>query len=169
MDDAAALYSRLWSAGGDLGLSDVGIYAVDCLRLEKCYRSWKQDLTTEFSAFAAGLDRFVRLDKPDFPGRTALIRERERGVTNRLVPLLVDASEADAPATATVFDGDERVGIVTSGGYGHRLGRSIALVYIRSALAVPGRRLAIEIYGHRRAAVVGTEPLYDPKSARMRA
>jgi dimethylglycine dehydrogenase len=83
--------------------------------------------------------------------------------------LLVDACEADAPATATVFDGDERVGIVTSGGYGHRLGRSIALVYIRSALAVPGRRLAIEIYGHRRAAVVGTEPLYDPKSARMRA
>jgi dimethylglycine dehydrogenase len=168
MDDAAALYSRLWSAG-DLGLSDVGIYAVDSLRLEKCYRSWKQDLTTEFSAFAAGLDRFVRLDKPDFPGRTALIGERERGVANRLVPLLVDACEADAPATATVFDGDERVGIVTSGGYGHRLGRSIALVYIRSALAVPGRRLAIEIYGHRRAAVVATEPLYDPGNTRLRA
>jgi dimethylglycine dehydrogenase len=169
MEDAVAVYDLLWSAGADLGLSDVGIYAVDSLRLEKCYRSWKQDLTTEFSAFAAGLDRFVRLDKPDFPGRAALIRARERGIADRLVPLLVDAGDADAPPTATVFDREERVGLVTSGGYGHRLGRSIALAYVRSAVAEPGCRLAIEIYGDRRAAVVVTEPLYDPANARLKA
>jgi dimethylglycine dehydrogenase len=169
MDDAASVYDRLWSAGGDLGLSDVGIYAVDSLRLEKCYRSWKQDLTTEFSALAAGLDCFVRLDKPAFPGRAALLRERERGVADRLVPLLVDAGDADAPVTATVFDGDDRAGIVTSGGYGHRLGRSIALAYVRSSAAMPGRRLAIEIYGDRRNAIVATEPLYDPANARLKA
>lgn len=169
MDDAAAVYDLLWSAGGDLGLCDVGIYAVDSLRLEKCYRSWKQDLATEFSAFAAGIDRFVRLDKPEFPGRAALIRERERSTTDRLVPLLVDAGDADAPTTATVFDGEERVGIVTSGGYGHRIGRSIALAYVRSSVAMPGRRLAIEIYGDRRDAIVATEPLYDSANARLKA
>jgi dimethylglycine dehydrogenase len=169
MGDAPAIYDRLWSAGADLGLRDVGIYAVDSLRIEKCYRSWKQDLTTEFSAFAAGLDRFVDLGKPEFPGRAALIQERERGVVDRLVPLLVDAREADAPIAASVFDGEDRVGIVTSGGFGHRINRSIALAYVRSAYANPGRQLAIEIFGDRRSAVVATEPLYDPFNTRLKA
>jgi dimethylglycine dehydrogenase len=169
MKNAAAVYDLLWSEGTGLGLRDVGIYAVDSLRLEKCYRAWKQDLTTEFSAFAAGLERFVSLDKPDFPGRAALLRERERGIADKLVPLLVEADQADAPVTASVFDGDVRVGIVTSGGYGHRIGRSIALAYVRSSLAEPGRRLAIEIFGERRDAVVATEPLYDPGNARLKA
>jgi dimethylglycine dehydrogenase len=168
-EDAPAVYERLWSAGADLGLGDVGIYAVDSLRLEKCYRSWKQELTTEFSALAAGLDRFVRLNKGDYPGRAALLRERERGLSDRLVPLLVDAEDADAPSTATVFDGDSRVGIVTSGGFGHRIARSIALAYVRADVAQPHRELAIDIYGHRCPAVVAREPLYDPANLRLRA
>ncbi|MBM3573437.1 MAG: aminomethyl transferase family protein, partial [Alphaproteobacteria bacterium] len=157
------------AAGRDLGLAHVGIYAVDSLRLEKCYRGWKQDLTTEFSALAAGLDRFVRLQKPDFPGRAALIAERDRGgPKDRLVPLLVDAGGADAPVTSTVFDGETRVGLVVSGGWGHRIGRSIALAYVRADLAKPGRELAIEIFGRRCQAVVGTEPIYDPSNSRLR-
>lgn len=169
MPDAGTVYQALWSHAEGTGLRDVGIYAVDSLRLEKCYRGWKQELTTEFSPFAAGLDRFVRLQKPDFPGRDALLREREQGVAMRLVPLLVDATESDAPATATVFDGDARVGIVTSGGYGHRIGRSIALAYVRRDVAEAGRQLAIDVFGVRCAAVVAREPLYDPENLRLKS
>ncbi len=170
MAQAPALLARLRAAGEALGLADVGIYAVDALRLEKGYRSWKQDLTTEYSALAAGLDRFVRLDKPDFPGRAALLAERESGgPADRLVPLRVDDVGADAPVTASVLDGEAPVGIVTSGGWGHRLGHSIALAYVRTELARPGQVLAIDIYGTRARAVVTTEPLYDPINSRLKA
>lgn len=170
MEDLATIYGALWSAADGLGLADVGIYAVNSLGLEKCYRAWKQDLTTEFSALAAGLDRFVRLDKASFPGRGALLTERARGgPRDRLVPLLIDAEDADAPVSATVFKGETRVGIVTSGGYGHRLGRSIALAYVRSEVSRPGEVLAVEIFGRRCRAVVTAEPPYDPSNARIRA
>lgn len=112
------------------------------MRLEKGYRSWRQELVTDYSAFAAGLNRFVRLDKPAFPGRNALCAEKAAGgPADRLVTLLVDASDADAPTTATVFREDRRVGIVTSGGFGYRIGRSIALAYVRAAEAMAGNRL----------------------------
>ena len=169
MPQVTPLHAALMKAGQSLGVANVGIYAIDSLRLEKCYRSWKQDLTTEYSPLSAGLDRFVRLAKPDFPGRAALVREQESGTADRLVALLVDAGEADAPPAATVFKGSERVGIVTSGGYGHRIGRSIALAYVRRAQAAAGTGLTIEIYGDRRPAVVAAEPLYDPQNVRIRA
>ncbi|MSP88509.1 MAG: FAD-dependent oxidoreductase [Alphaproteobacteria bacterium] len=170
MENLSAIYGALWSASDGLGLADVGIYAVNSLGLEKCYRAWKQDLTAEFSALAAGIDRFLRLDKPAFPGRDALLAERARGgPSDRLVPLLVDAEDADAPISVTVFKSEARVGIVTSGGYGHRLGRSIALAYVRSEFAGPGEVLEIEIFGRRCRALVAVEPLYDPTNARIRA
>src|SRR6202007_1182766 len=113
-------------AGRDLGLSHFGLYAMDSLRLEKCYRSWKADLTTEYTPLMASLERFVRLDKAaDFIGREALRREAATGPRERFVPLLVEAGEADAAAVSIVHRGGERVGLVTSGGYGYRLNLSI--------------------------------------------
>jgi len=140
------------------------------LRLDKCYRAWKLDLETGFSPLQAALDRFVDLDKPDFIGRAALLAERQAGVAQRLVPLLLDeAGDRDAPACTGVFDGDMRVGIVTSGGWSYTLGKSVALAYVRSDLAGEGTRLAVDVFGDRRAATVGREPLYDPTNARLRA
>jgi glycine cleavage system aminomethyltransferase T len=78
------------------------------------------------------------------------------------------SGDADAPACATVWQNDSRVGLVTSGGFGHTLGRSIALAYVRTDLAGPGTRLDIEILGERRGAIVGREPLYDPTNARLK-
>ncbi len=87
-----ATYDLLSEAGRDLGLADVGLYAMDSLRLEKGHRRWKQDLLGDCSPLAASLDRFVDLDKPDFIGRAALLAEAQRGVKERLVPLLVEAT-----------------------------------------------------------------------------
>lgn len=165
-----SVYDLLFEAGQRFGIRDFGLYAMDSLRLEKCYRAWKGDLTTEYTPFMASLDRFVRLDKPGgFIGQEALRREAAAGPRERFVPLLVDADDADAAAVSIVFRQDEPVGLVTSGGYGYRLKRSIALAYVRADLAAPGTELAVEILGERRRAVVAREPLYDPQNLRLRA
>jgi dimethylglycine dehydrogenase len=166
-----SIYDLLWDAGASLGLADFGLYAMDSLRLEKGYRSWKADLTTEYSPFMASLDRFVKIDKAGgFKGQAALRRELAAGgPRERFVPLLVEAADADAAPVSIVWRGDERVGLVTSGGYGYRLGKSIALAYVRTDLAVPGTAVDVEILGSRRPAIVGREPLYDPDNLRLRA
>ena len=164
-----SVYDLIWAAGEPLGIADYGLYAMDSLRLEKCYRGWKGDLTTEYTPFMASLDRFVKLDKPGgFIGQDALRREAQAGPVERFVPLLVDAGDADAAAVSIVYDGDTMVGLVTSGGYGYRMRQSIALAYVRTDLAVPGTVLEVEILGERRRAVVGKEPLYDPDNLRLR-
>lgn len=165
-----SVYDLIWDAGERFGISDLGIYAMDSLRLEKCYRSWKVDLTSEYTPFMASLDRFVRLEKPGgFIGQEALRREAASGPKERFAPLIVDAGDADASAVSIVYDGDASVGLVTSGGFGHRLGKSIALAYLRSDLVVPGKVLEVGILGERRRAVVAREPLYDPVNERLRS
>jgi dimethylglycine dehydrogenase len=170
VEHVLSVYDLLWAAGEPLGVADFGLYAMDSLRLEKCYRSWKADLTTEYTPAMASLDRFVKIDKPGgFIGQEALRREALTGPAERFVPLLVDATDADAAAVSIVYQGDKVVGLVTSGGYGYRLRQSIALAYVRTDLAVPGTKLEVEILGERRPAVVAREPLYDPENARLRS
>ncbi len=170
MEHLLSVYDLLWEAGVEFGISDFGLYAMDSLRLEKCYRSWKADLTTEYTPAMASLDRFVKLDKEGgFIGQAALKKEAVNGPRERFVPLLVDAGDADAAAVSVVYSGDEYVGLVTSGGYGYRLNQSIALAYVRTDLAVPGTELMVEILGERRRAVVASEPLYDPQNERLRS
>ncbi len=170
MPRMAAVYDSVWNAGIAHGIADFGLYAMDSLRLEKCYRGWKGDLTRDYTPFMASLDRFVVLDKPGgFIGQGALQREAATGPRERFVPLIVDAADADAAAVSIVFDGDATVGLVTSGGFGYRIGKSIALAYVRSDLAVAGTSLSVEILGERRRAVVATESLYDPENLRLRA
>jgi len=169
MEQLAPAYDLLWEAGQAQGMRDFGMYAMDSLRIEKGYRGWKSDMTHEYTPLMASLDRFVDLAKPAFRGRDALIREHNSGPRERLVPLVLDeAGDADAPTCAPVWQDGEIVGLVTSGAYGHALKKSIALAYVRTDLAKPGTAVDIEIFGERRAAKVGTEPLYDPTNARLR-
>jgi len=165
----AAAYDALWAAGDGLGLRDFGMYAMNSLRLEKCYRTWKGDLSLDYSMLKGGLDRFVNLDKPNFIGKEALMREKQAGLTERFTPLLVEAGEEDAPYLASVWKDDERVGLVTSGGYGCRIEKSIALATIRADLVQEGTEVEIDIFGVRRKAVVAAEPLYDPDNSRITA
>jgi dimethylglycine dehydrogenase len=170
VEHVGSIYDLVSEAGERFGISDFGLYAMDSMRLEKCYRSWKADLTTEYTPFMASLDRFVKLDKPSgFIGQEALKREAAVGPKERFVPLIVDAADADAAAVSIVHEGDTTVGLVTSGGYGYRINKSIALAYVRTDLAVPGKELTVEVLGTRRRAVVGVEPLYDPQNAKLRS
>jgi len=170
MERLPEIYDALTAAGPNYGLRDFGLYAMDSLRLDKCYRGWKTDLETGYTPYEASLDRFVSLQKPAFVGREAVIGEARRGAAQRFTPLtLDDDGDADAPSCAPVMFRGRNVGLVTSGGWSFTLSKSVALAYVRSDLASPGTKLEIEIFGERRAATVGREPLYDPGNARLRA
>jgi dimethylglycine dehydrogenase len=164
------LYEAVWAAGEAHGIRDFGVYAMDSLRIEKGYRGWKGDITREYTPLMAGLERFVALDKGPFPGREALLAERARGPKERLALIALDnPGEMDAPSCSTVWQGDERVGIVATSAYGHHVKRSLSLAYLRPALAAPGTRLTVEICGTKVPATVVEEPLYDPSNSRLKA
>lgn len=162
-----ALYDAVITAGA----KPFGMYALNSLRLEKGYRAWKGDLSTDYSLFEGGLARFVKLDKQqDFPGKTALQNERQQGSRKVFVTLTVDAAEMDAPYMSTILYNGDVVGETTSGGFGYRVGKSIALGILRTDLAVEGTEVEVEIFGQRRKAFVQAEqPLWDPKNERLRS
>ena len=98
------VYNAIWAAGEAHGIRDFGMYAMDSLRLEKCYRGWKGDITHEYSPLMAGFERLIAFEKPDFIGKQALQREHNSGPKERLVPLVLDeAGTADAPYCSPVF------------------------------------------------------------------
>ncbi len=166
----AGIYEEATRAGVEYGVKPFGMYAMDSLRIDKCYRGWKSDLESGYSPLEASLDRFVDLTKPDFVGRDMILAELERGPTRRFVPLVLDTpGTADAPYCSTVFAGGEAIGLATSGVWSHTLNQSIALAYVRSDLTNPGTKLSIDVLGERVAATVGSEPLFDPENARSRA
>ena len=165
--DVPAIYDAVLAAGA----KPFGMWALDRLRLEKGYRAWKGDLSTDYSLLEAGLDRFIKFDKPqEFPGKAALLSEKQRGVSKQFVTLTVDAGISDAPYMSTLWHGGEVVGETTSGGWGYRVNRSIALGMVRPDLAVPGTEIEVDIFGERRAAIVADcTALWDPENARIRA
>jgi len=170
IEDTAAIFDAVWEAGQKHGLKPFGMEALDSLRIEKGYRAWKGDLSTDYTVLQGGLDRFVDWAKPDFKGKAALEREKQQGVTKRFVLLTVEAGDCDAPYMSTLWHGGQVVGETTSGNWGYRVGKSIALGMLRADLAVSGTEIEVEIYGDRFKAVVQPDgPLFDPNNERLRA
>ena len=168
--DAPAVWDAVMAAGGPLGLRAFGMYALDALRIEKGYRAWKGDLSTDYTVLQGGLERFVDWAKPVFRGRAALQAERQAGVAKRFVALVAEAGDCEPPYMATLWHEGVVAGEVTSAGWGHRVGASVALGMLRTDLAVPGTAVEIEVFGQRLPAVVQAEgPVWDNANARMRA
>jgi dimethylglycine dehydrogenase len=166
----APLYQAIFEAGRPFDIRDFGLYAMDSLRIDKCYRGWKSDLESGYTPLEASLDRFIDISKPAFVGRDALLAEHARGAAQRFVPLVFDeVGDAEPPYCAQVFSGTDNVGLTTSGVWSHTLQRSVALAYVRTSCAQPGTVVEVEVLGQRRRATVGREPLYDPTNARLRA
>lgn len=168
---ANAEMPAIYDAIIDAGAKPFGMYALNSLRIEKGYRAWKGDLSTDYSLLEGGLERFVKLDKPqDFTGKAAILAEKQQGVKKRFVTLVVDAGDADAPYMSCIWHGDQIVGETTSGAWGYRVNASVALGMVRADLAVPGTEVQVEIYGQKcRAVVQEDQPLWDPRNERLRA
>ena len=168
--DTSVIHDAIMQAGAPLGAKPFGMYALNSLRLEKGYRAWKGDLSTDYTILQGGMDRFVNWEKGDFIGRDALQAEQAKGVSKRFVTLIVDTQTCDAPYMSTLWHGDKVVGETTSGGWGHRVDKSIALGMLQADLTTPGTELEVEIYGQRFPAVVQKdEPLWDPSNERIRS
>ena len=167
--DTAAVYAAVMEAGADKGLKPFGMFALDQLRIEKGYRAWKGDLSTDYTVLQGGLERFVDWTKPAFRGKAALEAERQAGVSKRFVTLVIEAGEFDPPYMSTLWLGGQVVGEVTSGAFGHRVGACIGLGMLRADLAVAGAEVEVEIFGTRHRAVVQEDrPLWDPENKRLR-
>lgn len=172
VEDTARVYDTVLAAGAEHGLKPFGMFALDSLRIEKGYRAWKGDLSTDYSLLEGGLERFVKLDKPqDFPGKAAIQNEKQQGVQKSFVTLTLDnAGDCDAPYMSTVWMGGDVVGETTSGAWGYRVNKSIALGMVKPEAAKPGTKVEVEIYGERYAATIEEDqPLWDPANERIRA
>lgn len=167
-DYQLALYDTLVAAGADLGLVHFGSRALNSLRLEKSFGNWAREFRPIYSPVESGLDRFVNLGKGDFIGREGYIADKESGGARRLVTFVVDAGEADAIGDEPVWHDGKVVGWITSGGYGHCVGKSIALGYVPRELATADSGFEIELLGERRRATVVRQALHDPSGALMR-
>ncbi|MEM9433106.1 MAG: FAD-dependent oxidoreductase [Pseudomonadota bacterium] len=151
-----AAYLALREAGRAFGMSLFGARAVESMRMEKGFLHWKADLLTEFTPFETGLDRFVTLSKPEFIGKEALVRHEAR---KKFVTLVLECTHAPAHGGASVMQGDRVVGTVTSGDWGHRVGKNIAYAFV-DLEADTG--LEVDICGKRFAAAISPTALYDP-------
>ncbi|MEM6595262.1 MAG: FAD-dependent oxidoreductase [Pseudomonadota bacterium] len=163
-----AAYLALRAAGEAHGLRLFGARAVESMRLEMGFMHWKADLLTEFDPFETGLDRFVKLDKGDFIGRDALLKRQAEGPTAKLVTLKVDADHAPAPPGASLMKGDEVVGTITSGDWGHRVGLNLAYAFVRPNLAEIGSEMTLDLCGDLVSAKVIAPCPYDPGFERLR-
>jgi len=164
-----ALYQALAAAGEAHGLTPFGMRAMMSLRLEKSFGAWMREYRPEYTPAETGLDRFVDFRKNDFIGRDAAMRERDAPPARRLCTFVVDARDADVWADEPIFAGDEVVGFVTSGGYAHYSGKSVALGFAPVDRIAEGAEFAIEILGERRPATLVLDPVLDPQGARMRS
>lgn len=163
------IFDALFAAGEDLRLKPFGIRAMDSMRLEKSYRMVGTELSIEYSAYESAMDRFIHPDKGEFLGRDGLLAWEERGRSNRLVTLEVaDVEDADALGNNALTLNGELVGRATSGGYGFRTGKSLALGMVSPDHAESGVELSIEILGRQfLATIVGDSP-FDAKNDRLR-
>ena len=163
------IFDTVMAAGRELGLRPFGIRAMEAMRIEKSYRMVGQELSIEYAALESGLDRFVRLDKGPFKGREGLERWRERGFRNRFVTMVVHGvSDADALGANPLRRDGVPVGRATSGGWGFRLGRSLALGMVRPEFAEEGTELEIDILGKAHRATICGESPFDPTNERLR-
>jgi dimethylglycine dehydrogenase len=167
-NEHATLRKILLEAGAGLGLAEVGFNAMLALRLEKSFGIWSAEFRQGYTPGMTGLDRFIAFDKPDFIGRAAALVEKQKGASTVSVTLEVGAVDAEASGYEPVWSRGRRVGFVTSGGYGHTVGKSLAMALVERELAAPGTELAVHVVGiERKARVIPPSP-YDPQANAMR-
>jgi 4-methylaminobutanoate oxidase (formaldehyde-forming) len=166
---ALDVYDTLWEAGKPLGLTNVGYRCIESLRLEKGYRYWSADISTENTPLEAGLDFTVKLHKGDFIGRNALLLQKEKGVSKRLCCLTIHSGPLMPIGKEAILDGDKVIGSVTSGGFGYTVKKPIAYGYLPIDYVKPGTRLQIEVAAQRYEAIVEKEPLYDPENLKVKS
>ena len=163
-----AIYDALWQAGEELGIADFGLYAVDSLRMEKAYRHWGGELTNEVTMIDSDMERFIKLDKDNFIGKEATIRQQQEERLFQLVYFEIEANDSDINGGEPIYIADKCIGITTSGDYGHFVKKSLGFGYVKPDNSLPGTELYIDLLGDRCRATVLKDPIYDPHNERLK-
>ncbi|MGB7337029.1 MAG: FAD-dependent oxidoreductase [Salaquimonas sp.] len=169
MGDHIALRRILLEAGAEFGIRECGFNAMLSTRLEKSFGIWSAEFTQGYTPGMTGMDRWIDWNKEDFIGKEAAIAERDgNGPAQVQVTLEIDANDADASGYEPIWSKGERVGFVTSGGYGHTIQKSVAMALVNTDLAKPGTELSVHVVGQERQAKIIAPSPYDPKGNAMR-
>ena len=169
IEEQNTLFDMLFDFGKKYDLKPFGIRAMDSLRLEKSYRLIPRELSIEYSALESGLERFVDQSRDNFTGKVGLQEWQEKGFKWRFVTLEVfEIKDTDPRGSEPIYADSQLVGRCTSGGYGWRVGKSLALGMIESKYSELNTKLEIEILGERFPAKVIAESPFDPKNERLR-
>ncbi len=172
-DQAGHVFETLWEAGQDHGLTLCGMHAMDTCRIEKAFRHFGHDITCEDHVLEAGLGFAVKTAKPDFIGRDAVVKKRDAGFQTRMVQFCLTDPEPLLYHHEPILRDGEIVGYLSSGAYGHHLGSAVGMGYVpcagESAEQVLASSYEIDVAGTRVKAEASLKPIYDPKSARVKA
>ena len=164
------VYDLIMKEGSNENIIDFGTRAMNSMRMEKGYRGWGSELTPEISVVEAGLDKFFNLEKKDnFIGSNAIKERIRSGVSTKLIYLEVDAKDADVHGNEPIYFNSERVGLTTSGAYGHRIKKSLAFAYVKPEIAKLGNKFLIDIQGKKIKATIIEEPVFDPLNKRLQS
>jgi 4-methylaminobutanoate oxidase (formaldehyde-forming) len=171
MEYGLRLWDTLWEAGEPEGMVAGGYKAIDTLRLEKAYRYWSAEISPDYTPYEAGLGFAVKLDKGDFLGREALLKQKAEGLKRKLCCLVLDDSRSVVLGKEPIRPQgkDEIISWVASGGFGYSVQQSIAFAYLPMDYSKPGTRFDLELFGELVGAEVKTMPLWDAKGERIRA
>ena len=173
-DFAVYVFDRLMETGADHGLRLAGMHVLDSCRIEKAYRHFGHDITDEDTPLEAGLGFACRFDKNvPFIGRDALLRQKEAGLTKRLVQFALEDPTPLLYHNEPIYRDGEILGYLTSANYGHHLGSAIGLGYLShpdgvDADFVNEGRYEVEVACERVAARASLRPMYDPRNERIR-
>jgi 4-methylaminobutanoate oxidase (formaldehyde-forming) len=172
---AVTVFETLHGAGEAFGLRDMGYYAIEGLRIEKAYRAWGRELTPDDNPMQAGLFWAVKLNKPDFIGRQALVEARTKPLTRRLVSVVLEDKEPLLWGGEALLRDGKPVGDLTSAAYGHSLGAAVGMGYVRrddgqaiDAAWLAAGKFEVDLAGVRLKANVGLQAPFDPKGDRIK-
>jgi len=168
MAQMAAVYDAVWAAGQAHGIVNFGAYALNSLRMEKAYKGWGGELTTEITMIEADLERFVDFDK-EFIGKQGLLDRRKEGIKTQLVYCELADSDNEPRGNEPVRADGKIIGVTTSGAWCPAVGKTLVFAYVEPAFADAGSTFDVELLGETRRATVLAEPAFDPKSTRLRA
>jgi 4-methylaminobutanoate oxidase (formaldehyde-forming) len=171
-DQCAHVFETLAEAGQDVGLRLCGMHMMDTCRIEKGFRHFGHDITSEDHVLEAGLGFAVKTDKPDFIGRDAVLRKKDKGLSARMVQFRLTDPEPLLYHNEPVLRDGEIVGFLSSGAYGHALGGAMGMGYVpckgETAAEVLASDYEIDVAGTRVRAEVSLKPMYDPTGARAK-
>jgi len=162
------VFENLMAAGEQFDIKMIGMHAMDSMRLEKGYLAWKSEMNVHHTPLETNVAWTVKLDK-EFIGKAGVLKQKEQGIPRKLVCLVVDAKDSDPWGYNPILKDGKQIGMTSSGGYGHRVEKSIALGYVALEFAAVGTTMDVEILGRVRSATVAAMPLYDPKNERMKS